>query len=374
MLIWLKRFTKRTPLDGAIALLLVMLVVSLWATFDIRFSLPKVVGLLLGIAVYYLTVAYVTNEARLQHVLVLYVCIATGVAVLGLFGTAWLYKNPTLTAIVQRLPALIRGLPGATGGFHPNEVAGVLLWFLPVQLVLLGWLWTNGRATRLQGILLGLATLVVTGTFLLTQSRGAFLGLGVWLALWGAAADRRTRIGIGVLLVAAVAYVGFRGLGWVAALLHQGIAPSVLGALNWDFRVEVWTEAVRAISDFPFTGMGLGTFRHTVRLMYPLAIIPSYDIAHAHNLFLQAALDLGLPGLVAYIGLWVAAARLTLASLRRARGWLRALALGLSGCLVSFFVYGMLDAVALGTKPGPAWWLMLGLIVALERLVREDGS
>jgi putative inorganic carbon (HCO3(-)) transporter len=41
-----------------------------------------------------------------------------------------------------------------------------------------------------------------------------------------------------------------------------------------------------------------------VPILYPFFTVPpDTDIAHAHNIFLQTALDLGIPGLVAYLAL-----------------------------------------------------------------------
>ena len=69
-------------------------------------------------------------------------------------------------------------------------------------------------------------------------------------------------------------------------------------------RVELWSRALYAIQDFPLTGCGLGTFRQVVHLLYPPFFVePGADLAHAHNFFLQVALDLGVPGLIAYLAL-----------------------------------------------------------------------
>jgi putative inorganic carbon (HCO3(-)) transporter len=144
----------------------------------------------------------------------------------------------------------------------------------------------------------------------------------------------------------------------------------VLGKFYWDFRVIVWRQAIRGIQDFPLTGMGMGTFRHSVKVFYPLPVSPTWDIAHAHNAFLQVALDVGLPGLAAYAAIWLLITRTIVSCLRRARDQMRALAFGFSGCLVSCFVYSLLDTVALGAKPGFLWWMMLGMIVSLERLCK----
>jgi putative inorganic carbon (HCO3(-)) transporter len=78
----------------------------------------------------------------------------------------------------------------------------------------------------------------------------------------------------------------------------------VVGAITLEDRVEIWSRALYAIQDFPFTGCGLGAFRRVVPILYPFFTVPpDTDIAHAHNIFLQTALDLGIPGLVAYLAL-----------------------------------------------------------------------
>ena len=43
----------------------------------------------------------------------------------------------------------------------------------------------------------------------------------------------------------------------------------------------------------------------------------------------------------------------------------RSLALGLAAALLAHMLYGMVDAVALGAKPGLLFWMLLGLICGL---------
>jgi hypothetical protein len=52
--------------------------------------------------------------------------------------------------------------------------------------------------------------------------------------------------------------------------------------------------------------------------------------------------------------------------------WLRLLAVGLGANLVAYGVYGMVDAVALGARPGFIFWLLLGLIAGLYRNVERS--
>jgi hypothetical protein len=146
-----------------------------------------------------------------------------------------------------------------------------------------------------------------------------------------------------------------------------------IGEMSIAGRVEIWNRALYAIQDFPFTGCGLGTFRRVVHILYPLFLAsPDFDIAHAHNIFLQTALDLGLPGLVAYLALLGIALATCWRCARRGGPLVRATALGLAAGLVGLHVYGLADAVALGSKPGVAFWFALGLIAALPRVVEQE--
>ena len=92
-----------------------------------------------------------------------------------------------------------------------------------------------------------------------------------------------------------------------------------------------------------------------------LLVGPDKDIAHAHNVFLQVGVDLGLPGLISYVALLVVAAQAGWQKIRRG-GWARWLALGVLAGLVGFHVYGMADTLALGSKPSFLFWWLLGLL------------
>ena len=148
-------------------------------------------------------------------------------------------------------------------------------------------------------------------------------------------------------------------------------------------RLEVWSRAIYGIEDFPFTGMGMNIFRNAVQILYPLPnALSGIDIGHAHNEFLQAALDLGIPGLIAFIAIYINAFWMLGVIWRTNRinpnaakqqSWVTALlVLGMAGGLFGHLFYGMTDAVALGAKPGLLLWILLGLICGLYRRTLID--
>ena len=203
---WIARgeLIPQTPLNIALFLLLFMVFVSLFATFDVSFSLPKVSGLIFGVAIFFAIVRWLVSPERLWPGLQLYLTSGGMLAIIGLLGTSWFAKFSGMNTLISRLPAVIRGIPGAEEGFHPNAVAGSLVFFLPVGILLLAKgpkycpsirIYKNiSISSQIQYIIQAILLLLAAGVFSLTQSRGAWLGLT--LASMAALGwySRRTRI------------------------------------------------------------------------------------------------------------------------------------------------------------------------------------
>ncbi len=389
------RFVPPTPINLSLALMLLMLLVSTIVTYDLAFSLPKIAGLLYGVVLFFAVVHYAPRSERFLWWGVLLLLLAgMGLVAVGLVGVDWGSKLPFLGGLLARLPQRFLSVPGSDQGINPNELAGVLLWTAPVALGLALGLtvragrWNGGgfgRWRRLAIPGLWFAALLQCGVVLLTQSRAALLGLAagglLMLFLLG---GRYRRLVAGLVLAALLvgAYLLWQtGAGLVAEtfFMQAGVDPTGSALNSLRGRSEIWSRAIYGIQDFPFTGMGMNTFRQVVHVLYPLFIIPpDADIAHAHNHLLQTALDLGLPGLIAYLGLWLGAGAMLWRTWGRAAVGQRALATGFAGALAAYFVYGFLDAVALGARPGFLFWLLFGLITSqyllLERRQKMGGG
>ena len=179
-----RRLLPGTPLDWPLALMAFMVLVSAVVTYDLSLSLPKVAGMVLGLAVF-----RVVAPARRPPLLPLGLLlgIGCGIAGMGLLVTRWVNKVPFLTPVLSRLPRFLSSpLPGMDTGVNPNEVAGSLLWIVPVVLcALVGCVRERHRLHAVIGrwwaivllLALAIATLLTGGTLLLTQSRGAYLAI-----------------------------------------------------------------------------------------------------------------------------------------------------------------------------------------------------
>ena len=102
---------------------------------------------------------------------------------------------------------------------------------------------------------------------------------------------------------------------------------------------------------------------------------PAVEMAHAHNVLLQTALDLGLVGMAVYAALWFLIARALIRTYRRTKVRVyRALAGGIGAGLLAHFSFNMTDAIALGAKPGILFWFAAALAVGLQQLGKADAG
>jgi putative inorganic carbon (HCO3(-)) transporter len=360
-----------TPLDGSLLLLALTIPVAVWASAVMELTLPKLTGLILGLATFRATVNAGHKHRGLWGATSAFLALGLGLMTFGLVGTAWVGKLPGLEPVLARIPRLVQGLPGAEMGINANELGGAVILFLPVSLALCLFRVAGRRgmawAVRLTGVLLSLFFGVV---LVLTQSRSAWMGAVAGLATMAWVRWPWTRwVILGLALVLALGLWTIGPSIVVQTLFpaeSQAAAGAVAGISTLEGRLEVWNRALSTIQDFSFTGPGLGTFRRVVHLLYPLFLAsPDGDVGHAHNVFLQVALDLGLPGLVAYLALVGTALWLCWRTAWPAGSPYQWLALGIAGSLVAFHIYGLTDTIALGAKPGVALWMLLALAAVL---------
>ncbi len=384
-------FFPKTPLKVGILGIALMTLVSLYATYDIAFSFLKIAGILYGVTLFFLLVSASETESSYLLLVALYLGLGLGIAGISLVTINWRSRLPIMREVASRLPGSLIELPGLSTAINPNEVAGIMMWLSPfaITLTIAAFLWLvqhrseKGvkRAPIAVAIGSGLAAITFTLVLGLTDSRGGFLGFGAALILTPliAAWDKNWKI---TLVLAAIlsALTLFLLFGQDRISVGQALFPGSNG-LEGGFdeikgvegRIEIWSRAIYGIQDFSFTGMGVGTFREVVHILYPLfTIAPSTDIAHAHNLWLQMGLDLGVPGLIAYLSLWLGVGFMLIQIWRGSESyWHKSLAVAFSSALIAYFSYGIFDTITIGARPGFLFWMLLGLIAGLYRLTAE---
>ncbi|HET7087764.1 MAG TPA: O-antigen ligase family protein, partial [Anaerolineae bacterium] len=302
-------------------------------------------------------------------------------------GAKWIVAGLLLSAAVQALvgiyEARIRGVGPegfllsegvyrAYGSFEqPNPFAGFIGLNLPIAIALAPALWGSAwqaRATydvpgfrqrilrfTFHASLVSFTVLLLATALYLSFSRGAWLGAAAALLAMGLFLPRRRWIGLAVIGGLVVIGLGLYGANLLPASIADRFAD--VGALV-DFRdvrgVKIndanyavverlahWQAAVRMIETHPWTGVGFSNYQ-PVYEQYRLLNWPM-PLGHAHNIYLNVAAEIGLPGLLAYLGLWTAIFALTIRTLDRQSGPYRWLALGLLGAWVHLSVHHLFD-------------------------------
>jgi putative inorganic carbon (HCO3(-)) transporter len=359
------RFFTPTPADIPLLILLSTLPVGLWVSADPATSLPQVVKVITGVMLFYALVNTLGALGAGRRAIALAPPVVVGgTALLAgavLLGTNW---------SGAKLPFLPAGLPGRiprplaavwySAGFHPNTAGGVLAIFAPVTAA---YVLAPGRWPR--RLLLGALLLGESAVLLLTQSRGAMIGLALGLLVVAILRDRRWAWAVAALAVAAVIAVVTYGPGPAVDLLLGGpLGDAVAGS---DVRLELISRGLYMIGDFSLTGIGPGMFPKVLPLLYPLFLVgPDTVMPHVHNIYLQQGIDHGVPGLVAFLALMILLGVMGWQAVRAGRGasW-GPLAAGLLGGLAAYLLHGWFDAIDAGTRGHFFVWALFGLLAAV---------
>ena len=359
---------RRTPVDLGTLLLFLTALLSLIVTAAFEVTVVQVTRLLSGMALFYGLLFWARQ--RDQILLLNSTLIISGVvfALLAPFIVQWQLAKTGIvpTAVYDVFPLLF------SDAVHPNIMATLMLFLFPIAFSffmmlaskkekkgLSKWLFLSTTAAcALMGIVL-----------ILTRSRAGYLAgaAGLIFVLY---LHRKqvvaTVIGLGLAIL----------MGWLllsGELLQTNVVTTDLGdPSSFNFRLEVWQVALQMLQDFPFTGVGMGTFNDVATRLYPF---PNVSDPGAHNLFLQIGVDLGILGMIAYLSLiflmfflaWQAKRVFELLT----DTWLWASMIGALSAMVAFVIHGFVDITVWGTRVAFVPWFMMATIVVTYWYARE---
>jgi len=187
---------------------------------------------------------------------------------------------------------------------HANGLGAYLIVMIPL-FVVAAFSWA-GRAGARDGLRLVKIVLAIVATALFmavmgfTFSRGAWLGLacaGIVFLLF----DRR--IWVSCIVMAGLFLAFFYPLlinGRHVTLITDSIDVSGMNNMGGSGRIVFWNDALRIIGDHPILGTGLNTYTKVIRQTVEA------NQNYVHNCYLQVMAELGIVGLVALVGVFVA--------------------------------------------------------------------
>ncbi len=269
----------------------------------------------------------------------------------------------------------------AVGLFNDHQLYGsVLMALLPVAAAVAVSEKSMGRQ-----LFARCATVLVAAGLLISHARGAWIGAAIALTLLVGVSlvqmlrKHRSHAHLKVTeMVVPVALLGI-ALGFFMFMWPHASTvvtrATTLGAVSndatWNSRQMAWTGARKMIAESPLTGKGLGSYAQ-LQSSYTGVGLPIASLGlrpslgeQAHNLYLQTAADVGIPGLLLFLSIPLT---LLVIGVRRAmqmdEGIKRTLLLGAMAGMVGVLV----DAIS-----SPSWqmgtvslfmWLLMGIVAS----------
>ncbi len=220
---------------------------------------------------------------------------------------------------------VVQGIKRISGAFtHPNIFAFYLMLMIVISFYLLKSS-QSGLSRFLKRVLrVYLLNLLVLLVF--TETRNAWIALWMIFFIYGLMAERKYLFWMLALtpLALLVPTVQDRILEVV-----QGTTSNGDGQNSWDWRVILWQDSLIWIYRNPIFGYGLRSFVYFAPLISPIA----YDRnMGAHNTYIEIAFEMGIVGLLAFLGIYLSCVTLFL---RRAF----AQPLGMNWEAILFFAY-----------------------------------
>lgn len=299
--------------------------------------------------IFYCASVLFRDSKTIKTVLAFLVISVMMISLLGIYQYFFV-KVPTAEAWVdvKQFPEL------ATRVYATLENPNVLGEYLGLAIpLLLGLFWASGKFRQkfLLTIVLGISTLCLVLTF----SRGAWLGLAV--AVLAFALIKEPKLLILLLILAILAPM------FLPSVVTNRIAS--IGSLEDSsnaYRITIWIAALRMMKNYWLNGVGLGSTAFA--RVYRDYMIAGASAIHAHNLYLEVGLEMGILGLFAL--LWMAFRGFSEALIYvESNSKMSFVLAGIVAGLVGHLFHGLFDYVWYSPRIVMAFWMYFGMMSAI---------
>lgn len=249
---------------------------------------------------------------------------------------------------------------------NPNVLGEYLVMMIPVIFAVM--LISKSKAGRLGSFL---TLCLACACMVFTWSRGAWLGIMLATLVFFLIYTRKTM----ALCLAALFLIPFLPLILPETILTRFTSIGDLADSSTSYRVSIWQASVKIIGEYPLTGIGVGTGAFS--RVYPLYSLAGIESApHSHNLFLQTAIEVGVPGLITLLAVIVLFAQGSFSFFKKCKdGDMKSgklLSLGFFAGMVGVLLQGLTDYIWYNYRLYLMFWLVIGLAEAVRRVSLES--
>lgn len=360
--LWLARWRAHgtpfpaTVLNLPLVIFLTMVAFGFALTPAPDLALATVGQLIAGVTIFFALIDYLDEPQHIWIVTSSLAMLGVAFALVAPFTVSWSANK------LFGLPAFYEAWwPHLAEETNPNILAGALAPIVPIALALVV------QGERRRQILGAVALAPILLILILLQSRGAIFGLAIGLVVWLALYNRWVLPFVPFGILAILAINNAMGAVSLANLFYGETNTGSPGTLLQ--RQDLWLQSLFLIRQSPVFGIGLSGYPRLAPTAWPNSPTqPGGSPNHAHNLFLQLALDTGVLGLAAFTAmLWLALRSVWAARQVQTH---RHLAIALFASLIVLIVHGLGDVIVWGTaKSSIVMWVLLAMALKIETKV-----
>lgn len=351
-----KRYFRVEPLDIFVlcfmAAMLLGGLVSYGGGQSIR-AAAIYVALMLG---YYLAVGLLNTKEKLVHAALL-LCVS--MLLVSLYGV---YQNVTGNISAEWIDTeMFDNIGGRVVSTfeNPNMLGEYLILLLPiVAAIFFGDRHLSTKPASLAAFAVGCLCLIYT------WARGAWLGFLFAAVLFVLMWSRRSV----ALIVAGVCALPLLVPYLPANIVSRFTSIGDLTDTSTNYRVYIWRGSARMAADYAWTGVGVG--EQAFNRIYPYYSFAGIEKApHAHNLFLQIFIELGIFGFVLFIATLICFLQsgFSLAKCGEDKT-VRLIGCGAMCGVLAALLQGMTDYIWYNYRVFFLFWIVFGLCSAARRI------
>ncbi len=305
---------------------------------------------------YFLTVGLVNSKEALKRTVAILGASLLAVSLIGL------YQNFTGNASAEWIDTemfdAIEGRVVSTFE-NPNMLGEYLILLLPI---LAGVSFAEKQTYRKGGALVCFAAGCVCLVY--TWARGAWLGFLLAAVFFMLIWNRKAM----ALIVAAVVALPFAIPFLPESIVSRFASIGDLSDTSTNYRVYIWRGSVNLAADYALTGIGVG--EEAFASIYPYYSFAGIETApHAHNLFLQLFIEVGIFGFIAFMAVLICLLQngFSLAKCGDDKE-VRLIGCGALCGVIAALMQGMTDYIWYNYRVFFIFWIVIGIVSASRRI------
>lgn len=237
---------------------------------------------------------------------------------------------------------------------NPNILAEYLIMIIPISISLF---WYSKKLNK-KAIFLGIS-LVLMLALVLTLSRGGWIGFAFGILIFVILIEKKLLLSIIPLVLGGVYFLPQSILNRISSIGNLRDSSNA-------YRLKMWGITLDIIRDNWLVGVGFGyiPFKYTFE-----TYIRTMPVYHSHNTYLQITGEMGILGLIVFLGLIFIIYKYSIKRLIKGEDrYIRTMAAGVLAGLAALLGHGAVESVLYLPRIIITFWTLVALLLALMRI------